>query len=125
VKRIYLARGISWSLVLLLSGCFAGPHRHDLVSNGVLCVDLEAPDDMPLRDLAVWQNGNVLTVEGVVGSLPAPRDANISVLGPGGTVLARSTGRFGRVSRRGGTRRRFVVSLPVLPPRGSTIRIAY
>lgn len=96
----------------------------DLVQNGLLCVTLDAPDDLPLRSLSVTQDGPDLVVRGSMDYLRPPREAVVELFSSDGTRLAHTTVKAVRPGHRG-SRRRFEARLPAVAEKGSRVRIAY
>lgn len=117
---------LTMSLFLLLSGCWA--RSYDLVQNGIVCVDLKAPKDIPLKDLSVTKEDSDVVVKGYFGGTRPPPSVTVSLVAPNGRDLAEVNVRTHRPSRRS-VGRRFEVRLNGqqgdYPPKGSTLRIAY
>ncbi len=121
MKRLTLA------LTLLLSGCWARPY--DLVQNGMICVELQAPGEAPLRDLSVIQDDEAVVVEGFLGAGSPPDSVTITLIGPDRRVLSEASVVPPRRKNQALSRRLFVTRLEIgtrePPPKGSTLRIAY
>jgi len=117
---------LTMSLFLLLSGCWA--RSYDLVQNGIVCVDMKAPKDVPLRQLSVTKEESDVVVTGYFDSISPPPSVTVSLVSPDGTALAEANVRTRRPSRRS-VGRRFEARLNGqqgdYPPKGSTLRIAY
>lgn len=109
--------------LLSLSGCFLS-YKYDLVQNGIVCVDLEAPNEFPLRDLSVREEGDGIIIKGFLGSYTPAHDVTLQILAPDGEELWLTSVPAVRSNRRT-TGRRFEASAPIDPPKGSTLRIAY
>ena len=136
-KRVIMSIRIQWFLFILFIGMTTfvmsinASDRKDLVENGTVSLEL-----VPFRGIYVsignvYQDGGGVVITGTVrchyGSFAIAGHVDITILDPAGKTLKKVTVSHvpKTVLRKEKRDVFFTGRLPIIPPRGSTVRVSY
>jgi len=129
-KRSY---GI-FTLLLFVAAFFTGcaSHRVNLLETGQVTVEFLPCKGICAFNVQAFQDGETMIVTGKVKrdasfSQTGAGHVDIMIIGPDGRLISSTGTKFSpRIIKRKGLREsQFSVRIPVVPPKGSVIRVAY
>ncbi len=103
----------------------------NLVDKGIVSIEKVPTSDIYVSAAYVYQDGDELVISGKVKHRHAHRKSgghvDITILDPEGKIIMEvTTSYLPRIIRSKGSREaRFSVRLPFIPPKGSTVRVAF
>jgi hypothetical protein len=121
---------VIFSIATIVISTYAS-NQVNLVENGTVSLEFVPNKGIPVSKAYVYQDGGDLVILGKVkrsyGSANVTGHVDIEILDPDGITLKKTTAtHVPRIVRRKGARETsFTVRLPIIPPKGASIRLSY